>query len=369
MADWSPQQDQALRAVSKWLADPNGPQVFRLFGFAGTGKTTLAIHLAGEVENVLFMAFTGKAALVMRRKGCAMASTIHSAIYELEDEGAGDPIFRLNKNSSVRDVDLVVVDEISMVGQDIGRDLESFGTKILVLGDPFQLPPIKGQGYFTDCEPDIMLTEVHRTAKDNPITRLSIDIREGEGLRFGDYGDTRIIRRDKCLADDIVSADQVLVGLNRTRHQYNGRIRQLKGFAEQSALYPVVGERLICLRNDREKNAFNGSLWNVEKAREHKNTIGLTVRPAEDIEEDPYPRRVRVMKEFFTGQEKDVPWEELRGKQQFTYGYAITVHKSQGSQWDNVFLFDEGFAFREHRDRWLYTGVTRAAEKVTVALR
>ena len=56
----------------------------------------------------------------------------------------------------------------------------SFGVPVLVLGDPAQLPPIQGGGYFTEAEPDAMLTEVHRQAFDNPIVRLSMDVRAGE---------------------------------------------------------------------------------------------------------------------------------------------------------------------------------------------
>lgn len=153
----------------------------RVFGFAGTGKTTIAKQINEDLNGgVLYMAFTGKAALVLRKKGCALASTIHGAIYKpIEDPLTGHTTFRLNPDSSVAHARLVCVDEVSMVGPDIGNDLLSYGTKILVLGDPFQLPPIEGVGFFTDCEPDILLTEIHRQAADNPIIRMSMDIREG----------------------------------------------------------------------------------------------------------------------------------------------------------------------------------------------
>ena len=102
--------------------------------------------------------------------------------------------------------------------------------KILVLGDPAQLPPVKGGGFFTEAEPDIMLSEVHRQARDNPIVHMSMVIREGGDLERGTYGDSRIISRREIDADSILAADQVLVGTNRTRRLYNGRIRELKGF-------------------------------------------------------------------------------------------------------------------------------------------
>ncbi|MEY4562335.1 MAG: ATP-binding protein, partial [Pseudomonadota bacterium] len=147
---WSPQQDQAIKAVKDWLADKRSPQIFRLFGYAGSGKTTLAKHMAEDVDGeVLYMAFTGKAALVLRKKGCVGASTIHSAIYKPEEDPVtGHMEFKLNPDSPVATAGLVVVDEVSMVGEDLARDLLSFGSKVLVLGDPAQLPPVKGEGFF-----------------------------------------------------------------------------------------------------------------------------------------------------------------------------------------------------------------------------
>ena len=195
--EWSPQQDEALKQVAAWLKRGT-PQVFRLFGFAGTGKTTLARHFAEGIDGeVAFGAYTGKAAHVLRQKGCADAATIHSLIYRpkaMEDEEA--PLFTINRESAASKADLIVIDECSMVDEELGRDLLSFGVRVLVLGDPAQLPPVKGGGFFTEHEPDAMLTEVHRQARDNPIIRLSMEIREGaERLAVGDYGDSRVIRR------------------------------------------------------------------------------------------------------------------------------------------------------------------------------
>src|SRR5215207_4926675 len=177
--EWSPQQEEALRRVAAWLKEGT-PQLFRLFGYAGTGKTTLARHVAEAVEGeVAFGAFTGKAASVLRQKGCHEASTIHSMIYRTRESDEGGPLFAINRSGPASQADLIVIDECSMVDAELGRDLLSFGKPVLVLGDPAQLPPVKGGGFFTDAEPDIMLTEVHRQARDNPIIRLSMTIRDG----------------------------------------------------------------------------------------------------------------------------------------------------------------------------------------------
>ncbi len=372
--EFSPQQDQALMEVSRWLK-AGDRQVFRLFGYAGTGKTTLARHLAEGVDgDVLFAAFTGKAAQVLRSKGASKASTIHSLIYRprgeetVEDEETGKkevlPMFSLNRQSPVSEASLIIIDECSMVDEDLGRDLLSFGTQVLVLGDPGQLPPISGGGFFTEHEPDILLEEIHRQALDNPIVELARQVREGSQVMIGDYGDAaKVIPKSQVDTDLVLGADQVLVGMNRTRRRYNERLRQLKGF---DGPLPANGDKLVCLRNDPAKGLLNGSLWQVTSApRTVKPTMNLLIR-AEDEGVDRHSAKVKLLKAAFEEPENEVPWQLKRRHDDFDYGYALTVHKAQGSQWDDIVLFDESYAFREHRDRWLYTAITRAAESITI---
>lgn len=371
---FSPQQDDALQAVAKWLAGGRS-QIFRLFGYAGTGKTTLARYFAEHVDgDVQFAAFTGKAAQVLRSKGASNARTIHSLIYRprgeeaVEDETTGrtmvSPTFSLNRQSPIMKAKLIIIDECSMVDEALGRDLMSFGTPILVLGDPGQLPPISGGGFFTDHEPDFLLTEIHRQARDNPIIQLALDVREGREFSFGDYGDARVISRNEVNSDLVTSADQVLVGTNRTRRRYNQRLRELKGF---DALYPQAGDKLVCLRNDPAKGLLNGSLWKVmTSSRETvKPGINLLVSP-EDDDPDRGVAKIKLLKAAFDEPDGEIPWQTKKRYDDFDYGYALTVHKAQGSQWNEVVLFDESFAFRDTRSRWLYTAITRAAERLTI---
>lgn len=374
MRSWSPQQEAALKAVDDWLRNPGGKKWFYLAGYAGTGKTTLAMHLAGGVKgDVIFGAYTGKAALVMQHKGCAGAATLHSLIYKLDEEGwGGEPKFVLNRASPVRGAALVIVDEVSMVGEELARDLLSFGTPVLVLGDPEQLPPVKSEGFFTKREPDFMLTEVHRQALDNPIIALSMDVREGRRLRYGTYGESRVIPASEIETVDVLDADQLLVGKNLTRHRYNQRMRHLRGFEGD---LPNRGERLVCLRNNRQNGLLNGQTWEVEKAefetfgrgpRAHVSDTDVTLAITDEMTRRQVETKARI--EDFQGRDVDLPWQALREFDRFDFGYALTVHKAQGSQWDNVFLFDESDTFREDRSRWLYTGLTRAAEKITIVM-
>lgn len=364
---WSPQQDMALSAVADWQRQAvrrRGEQVFRLFGYAGTGKTTLARHIAEGIDGtVLFAAFTGKAASVMRSKGCEDATTIHSLIYRSRESKAEEPTFVLNRASDVRHAKLVIIDECSMVDEELGNDLLSFSVPVLVLGDPAQLPPVKGGGFFTEHEPDVMLTEVHRQARDNPIVAMSMTIREGGRLARGSFGDSAVIGRDEIDAGQIMAADQVLVGRNETRRKFNKRIRELSGYHDQ---FPAKEEKLVCLRNNRQKGLLNGETFTVKLVGERTGGL-VRMRVAPDSGLGP-SIKVSVLSEFFEGRGEDVPWQIRRHTDEFDYGYALTVHKAQGSQWDRVVLFDESFAFREHRERWLYTAVTRAAKSLTVVV-
>ncbi len=251
-----------------------------------------------------------------------------------------------------------------MVDADLGRDLLSFGKPVLVLGDPAQLPPVKGGGFFTDAEPDAMLTEVHRQAADNPIVRLSMMVRAGERIARGQYGESRVIRRDEIDAAQIQGTDQVLVGLNRTRRSFNARIRQLAGHTDP---FPQAGEKLVCLKNEKTKGLLNGGIWVVKTATAKRaGKLRYGVVPDDDPAKKPV--RIGVLPAYFTEGEEAVPPGLRRSSDAFDFGYVLTVHKAQGSQWDDVVLFDESGAFREHRHRWLYTGITRAAERLVMVI-
>lgn len=353
------QQSQALKAVADWYAKSDS-QVFYLGGFAGTGKSTLATHFATGLSRVDYCAFTGKAALVMQRKGCLGASTIHSAIYICKRD-RGIFSFELNPDSAIKDSDLVIVDECSMVSAELGIDLLSFGTKVLVLGDPAQLPPVDGAGYFTSRSPDFMLTEIHRQAAENPIIRASMAVREGRGLRLCSVGKCKVVRSADLNWGRVLSAGQVLCGTNRTRKRLNEQIRKLRGLPKEV----TEGDKVICLKNSHPRGLLNGGMWSVSEIRYRDPAVEMVVDPI-DAGVSPNPQLVRVNPLFFQGREDELDWRVRQHSDEFAFGDAITVHKSQGSQWDSVVVFDESEVFREEAVRHLYTAVTRAAEKLIV---
>lgn len=397
---WAPQQERAILRVQRWRHLRDQPYL-TLAGYAGTGKTTLARHLAeGDSGPVYFAAFTGKAAHVLLKKGVPNASTIHGLIYQprdkcrehlaalrdkrallmakkprpqeavdkidaeilAEQKNLSRPDFTLNYDSPLWNASLLVLDEYSMVDEQMGRDLLTFGCPILALGDPGQLPPIHGRQFFRS-KPDIMLDEIHRQAADNPIIRLSKDVREGRSLRVGSYGQSRVVRQtsvsDAELGDMVRGADQLLVGTNATRRQFNAYTKTLLG---RKDLLPEVGDRVVCRRNNSREGLLNGQMWSVHKITKMKKLLHLDLSDEDDRQISCLSHRHR-----FEGRELDLDAmdpQDRRVANEFDLGYALTVHTSQGSQWDKVWLFDEWRS--SNRKEWLYTGITRAAESVTI---
>jgi len=201
------------------------------------------------------------------------------------------------------------------------------------------LPPIQGGGFFTAAEPDAMLTEVHRQAQDDPIVRMSMDIREGRELEIGRYGESDVISRKELDPERVMKTDQVLVGRNNTRRAYNMRIRQKQQIEEP---LPVAGDKLVCLRNNRKKGLFNGGLWRVKSRAQSKSKI-VTMRVSPDEDFGHKVTKVSVRGECFEGGIEAIPWEQRKPYDEFDFGYVLTVHKSQGSQWDDVVLVRREF--------------------------
>lgn len=386
----SPKQAAASDAVVNWFRgdreeDPKTKHdFFYLAGYAGTGKTSIAKQLVERLEKEheehdhrfrkAFAAFTGKASLVLERKGCSPASTVHGLIYKLDREEKGQLKFRRVDYDEVNGIlDLIILDECSMINGEMAGDLLFYDVPILVLGDPGQLPPVDGEGFFTAGEPDFFLDEIHRQAEGSAIIQWATRIRQGERLRGGSYNDGEvIITGARHNTEALIGFDQILCGTHRLRHSLNGRIRQHLGFKSD---LPLPSDKLICLRNNWNiTGMMNGSLWELLKPPKPvpedddngPNRIELTLRDWDN--KDAPEVVVKTHKCFF---DRDIPppeGREWRGITQFTYGYAITVHKSQGSQWDRVCIFDESGVFREDAAKHLYTAITRAAKHATILI-
>lgn len=409
---WSSQQEEGLRKGRAWVRDVlsgrTQQRVWKLFGYAGTGKSTLTQELVGDIDGVLYCAPTGKAAKVMRSKGCEDAMTIHKAMYKVSQKGtstlealllrrrqiqAGEIqagmeeladleqeiqneeirlrglTFRMNEGAPIFEARLIVIDEASMVGSKLGADLISIGKPMLVMGDPGQLPPVKDTSFFMEDEPDVLLTQIHRQAAGSGILQLATDIREGRGYRLGKYGeDCEVVRQgDPNNRERVLAADQMIVGRNASRRQANYTLRKLKGriTAEDPHPYPVKGDKLVCVQNFRQSEFVNGSQWVCERPGVDDTKGALLNAKVRNLD-DGSPAYADMHAAIFNGDE--VSRAEWQLRPHFDHGEAITCHKAQGSQWDSVYVLDEAESTSRGADakKWLYTAVTRAAKRLTL---
>lgn len=376
--EYSPQQARAIEKAAGWLKQCSSEKgrgglskpFFYLAGYAGTGKSTIASHLA-ELQNntTVYGAFTGKAAKVMRDNDCEGASTIHSLIYKpSRDTETGQFVFNWNPVGACSQAGLIIIDECSMVNEELAKGLLKYKKPILVLGDPGQLPPVKGAGYFTGGAPDSMLDEIHRQAADSNIIRIATEIRQGLWTPNEFVSDDLVVvKAGTDVSSAVETAGALIVGKNSTRHSYNDRMRQRKGFGNEPV--PKEGETLICLKNDKDLGIFNGETWDVHKYKglhRHKGENFHSVRLKS--QDDPnWIIQTHIHECFFNRTTKPF-WKVLNKTQEFDFGYVLTAHKSQGSAWPRVVVFDESEVFRDQADRWLYTACTRAAKKLTVVV-
>ena len=363
-------------------------------GYAGSGKSTLVkfIITALDVppEKVCYVAFTGKAASVLKQKGCENAMTAHKLLYKAKPTPDGKYIF-VPKKSLEEEYSVLVVDEVSMLPKKMWELLLSHKVYVLALGDPGQLPPINpdDDNHVLD-EPHVFLDEIMRQAQESEIIRLSMHVREGKPLStFQATGaQVQIYRPHQVVGGMYEWADQILCATNAKRIAINSYVRQQRGYGDK----PEAGDRIISLRNHWEffsetgnwalTNGAIGTLTDYSILPHHMPSY-ITQDPVYymyanmDLEDGDFFRTIPIdyvclkegqspltPKQIYqinkSGMCPDAPYE-------FAYAYGITAHKAQGSEWDKVLVFEEKFPFApEEHKRWLYTACTRAREKLVV---
>lgn len=386
MITLSPDQQKALDDILFWYKkDKDAMQYVSLGGYAGTGKTTLIAVLRRELEKiddklkVGFASYTGKAARVLKTKLKDQdtlskedsVGTIHSLIYSPIVNDKEEIIGWQTKEKIDRD--LLIIDEASMVDEMIWHHLLAYRVPIIVVGDHGQLPPIKGNFNLMQ-KPDLQLEKIHRQARLNPIIDLSIQAREKGSILPGKYSSTV----KKFSSDDIDGQESmgemlsnynndtlILCGYNNTRRKLNNFIRQAKGFETKD---PSSGDRVICLRNNHKKNIYNGMIGTIVHI-EKKDKEWYLTEIAMDGEGENYQGLISVAQ---FGSDTPMNFTEKRARiiqgDLFDFGYALTVHKAQGSQAKKVILFEERFKQMSDDNwrRWLYTAVTRAEEELYI---
>lgn len=374
-------QQQALDKITYWFKHASD-QTFFLSGYAGTGKTTIIqpiirqLHIS--IDSVGIACYTGKAALVLSNKlnDYLEATTIHKLIYYPDDESE-KVTFKKKHPKHLKHIQLIIIDEASMVSRKIYNDLLSFGIKILFIGDIGQLPPVtkakSNQVVFN--RPDFLLEEIHRQAQDNPIIRLSYNIRNKITVPIGNYGDknqVQIITKKDFEQNNYfkqasyLHADQIICGRNTTRQRINQEVRQLHGFSGE---LPIKDDKIICLKNNWDVNIGSNPLVNgfIGKIVDvlHVGAKHLTVKFVPiDYPSKPVVLKIAKSKFMPNMKQEDMFKSKLNF---FDFGYAITCHKSQGSQWGNVLVMNEVLNRQTHH-QWLYTATTRTEENIIIVV-
>ncbi|AXF52520.1 MAG: aTP-dependent exoDNAse, alpha [Caudoviricetes sp.] len=260
---------------------------------------------------------------------------------------------------------------------------------IICCGDPAQLPPINKEkdNHLLD-NPHVFLDEVLRQAQESEIIRVSMDIRAGRPLKPMSGKEVIIARKEDLNTGMLNWADQILCATNKTRHELNAMIRKMKGI---ESICPVDGDKMICLRNyweddfKCEEPLINGTIGYLKNSFESFNKIPFYLGGGEiplvcgEIESDGITFKELSMDKNMIIQEKKTLSSKIEyrlGKDkkykhliplEFTYGYAITAHKAQGSQWGKVLAIEENFPFeKEEHQRWLYTCCTRPVDKLVL---
>lgn len=382
----SKSQQVALDSIIKWFENPV-KKFITLGGYAGTGKTTLTCEVSRVLRDkhkllkIAYCSFTGKATRVLGQKlkeanainlGDSL-STIHKLIYTPIIDAEDEIIGWERQSKSSFDYNLIIVDEASMISVSIWKDLLSYNIPILAIGDHGQLPPIEGS-FNLMRNPELKLEEIHRQDQDNPIIELSAQVRETGTIEFGSYGKSvvKLDRRDpetqELISELFRSFNEemlVLTGFNHTRVKLNMAIRNLLEF---DSAEPRPGDRTICLKNNHKLHIYNGmmgTILSLDLVSNQKDPDYYKALINLDGEDRAYSGNI-IAKQF--GSKELVYHKEAKGFDLFDFGYALTVHKAQGSQADTVVLFEER---SQHADestwkRWLYTGITRAVSRLYI---
>ena len=382
-------QEQGLRmAVERYKAHEPWTCIA---GYAGTGKSTLVKFIIAALnvapENVAYVTFTGKAASVLRHKGCPNAMTAHKLLYYSKRLPNGKFVFT-PRTSLEGEYKVIVVDEISMLPKELWELLLRHKVYIIACGDPFQLPPINknADNHVLDT-PHIFLDEIMRQAEESEIIRLTMNIREGKPIQYQRGNEVQVVSPDDVVSGMYDWADQIICATNKKRLDINTYMRAAAGRGE----LPEDGDKIIACRNcwdiidtTGENALVNGTIGYLDGltfGTQEYPIYGFptvpVIRTGLRTDDGGFDEIMLDQQALMTGKKFLTPEQEyqiyrrasLKGLEpiEFNYGYAITCHRAQGSEWEKVLVFEESFPFdKEEHARWLYTACTRPSEKLVL---
>ena len=402
----TPEQSKIVQEIYKWIADGKKWN-YNLGGYAGTGKTYTIQEFVNNASGIKIIccAPTGKAVDVLNKKmPGAFVSTIHSLLYvpitpsselldslmkqvildpanlELREALAAERKKLAKKKISfanspeprIPNGAIVVVDESSMVTNRMYADFKATGNKVLFVGDPGQLPPVgDSETWFTEKNMDGMLHKIQRQAQDNPIIRLSMEIRGNRPIKYQRYykvyPNCNIMHKSEVDHQQWIDADQVITGRNVSRQRINRFVR--KKMRLNDSPLPRAGEKLIFLKNELVDDIYyiNGMQCTAMSDAQ----MGIGEHPFIDVAfgnvfVDAVPFYDYHCASHYDKSLELMPWSHRRDARELDYAYAITVHKAQGSEWNSVLISDDNMLEhrRKFRRQWMYTAVTRAKNKL-----
>ncbi len=372
----SEDQKSAFEKFCEW--QKSGKKLLTLGGYLGTGKTSLIAYIKEQfpMKRIAFCSFTGKAALVLKSKLTGAIKlddyigTIHGLMYVpiVDKETKKIKGWRRQKNIYY---DLIIIDEASMVDGQLFADLSSYGIPILAVGDHYQLPPINGE-FNLMKNPDIKLETPHRFVDNMHIVDVCTMAREKGNIPFGEYGEnikkvrySQFMKNDfeeYILSQDFLSGESIVVcGFNKTRISLNLRIRDILGHRGE----PQANDRVICLKNNKESSPpiYNGSIGTLKRFETTKNKNLYFAEINLDGNEFPFYGQVdyrcfgNSAPDLFSKKKDDISF--------FDFGFCITTHKIQGSQYKNVLIIEQECDLWEH-SRWLYTACGRSTKNLII---
>lgn len=394
------QQIYALYEGETWFHKGN-KQTFEISGPSGSGKSSIIMYLIERLglsmDQVMFLTYMGKAAYRLALLGLP-ARTIHSAIYDYtkvilrDKEGKivydeyGKPKkvgkFVLKDRIGKGKIKLIVIDEGSMVNEEVGKDLLSFGIPVVILGDLNQLPPVFGNPFFLK-NPDVILTQIMRQKEGDPIIYLSQQVLAGKELEIGVYGKSEVIPRSSIKEFHFTKADMVLTETNRLRWNINNYFREdIRQYKQLD--YPHIGEKVICRKNNWQRsidngvfltNGMTGYVHDVFKNTYNKKSMVMDFRPdfTKSVFKNvkfnyPYMYAIPSSALSSSNNSLDNALNDIY-MDRFEYSYAITTHLSQGSQYNKVlFLNERMMRTKEDQIKLAYTAITRAIDSITIVV-
>lgn len=383
-----PEKKKVLDTIFDFIKT-GGKQYLTLGGYAGTGKTYLLSLFRKKMfdeypkKRIAFCAYTGKAsqvlAVTLRQQKAIYkgdkVGTIHSLIYEPRMDSRGEIVNWIKRD--IIDFNLIVIDEASMVTEEIWKDLLSYKLPIIAVGDHGQLPPV-GTDFNLMERPNLTLEKIFRQEKGSAIIALSEMVRKTGKIPIGKLG-RGVIKYDRSdmetasVMEDLLRAwneeTLFLVGINKTRIKLNQEIRIFRDIIERE---PTISDRVICLKNNWKLGIYNGMLGTIVDISNRKDKSGVKHWYETEIMMDDgigFSGRISVHQfdnEKTVREVKGISWKEIG--ELFDFGYALTVHKAQGSQARKVVVFEERNRYMSDEEwrRWLYTAVTRATEELIV---